>query len=77
MEEFKDIEFSKKEEMNVNALIEKEYQDIYNILNNNPQHINELAKKLNYNIREISYKLMMLELEDYVIELPGKYFIRK
>ena len=77
LEEFKNIEFKKTESKNVNTLIEKEYQDIYRVLDNNPQHINDLVKRLNSNLREVSYKLMMLELEDYIIELPGKYFIRK
>lgn len=77
LEEYKDIEFKKIESKNIDSFIEKEYQDIYRILDTNPQHINELVKKLNSNIREVSYKLMMLELEDYIIELPGKYFIRK
>ena len=77
LEEFKDIEFKKIENKNINKFIEKEYQGIYRILDSNPQHINDIVKKVKSNIREVSYKLTMMQLEDYVIELPGKYFIRK
>lgn len=76
LEEFKDIKFIKKENNNAN-FIEEEYQDVYKLISNNPQHINEIVKQLNSNVKDVSYKLMMLELEDYIIELPGKYFIRK
>lgn len=76
-EEFKEIQFVKDESKNAKRIIESEFQEVYKILNSNPKHINEIVKQLNSNIREVSYKLMMLELEDYIIELPGKYFIRR
>lgn len=77
LEEFKKIKFVKENIKNESRFVEPEYKEVYNILNSNPQHINEIVKQLNSNIREVSYKLMMLELEDFIIELPGKYFIRK
>lgn len=77
LEEFKDITFLKKEIENTNAPVGKEYQEIYKILDKKPQHINQIAKRLNIKISEASYKLMILELDEYVTQLPGKYYIRK
>ena len=42
-----------------------------------PQNINEIARKSNLSISEVSYKTMMLELEDLIVQLPGQRFIRK
>ena len=35
---------------------------------------NEIVKKLNLSINEVSYKLMMLELEDKIVSLPGNNY---
>ena len=61
----------KKENISIN----EEYIGIYKCLNNEKvTHINEIAKKLNLNINEVSYKLMMLELEDKIVSLPGNNY---
>ena len=77
LEEFKNINFKRQKSTVKINLIDKELKCVYEILNDNPQHINEIAQKLNSNISIINYKLMLLELEEYIIELPGKYYIRK
>ena len=80
---YKNINFEEKKLENnykqkeKNNLIPLDYIDIYNILADKPIHINDIFKKSKLDIKEINYKLMMLELEDYIIQLPGKYFIRK
>lgn len=67
----KHVEKTIKENHSVN----KEYREIYNCLNEKrTTHINEIAKKLNLNINEVSYKLMMLELEDKIVSLPGNNY---
>lgn len=64
----------KKESNSVN----KEYEEIYNCLDNETViHINEISKKLNLSINEVSYKLMMLELEDKIVSLPGNNYRKK
>lgn len=64
----------KKEEIKDNA-IDDEYRRIYNILNKEkPIHINEIVKKLKLDVNEVNYKLMMLELEDKIISLPGNNY---
>lgn len=77
LEEFPNIIFEKKESTNSNVFIDDEYVDVYNCLSYKPQHINEISKKCKCSINEVSYKLMMLELEEHVTQLPGKNFIRK
>lgn len=59
-----------------NNLINDEYKEVYKILDKE-MHINDISKKLNIDINEINYKLMMLELEDKVVSLPGNRFKRK
>ncbi|MBQ2938572.1 MAG: DNA-processing protein DprA [Clostridia bacterium] len=58
--------------------IKEEYKNVYNELNEeNPIHINEIAKRLKLDINEVSYKLTMLELEDKIVSLPGNNFRKK
>lgn len=61
---------SKKE-----VTIKDEFREIYNCLDvENPIHINEIAKKLRLSVNEVNYKLMMMELEDLVVSLPGNNY---
>lgn len=58
-----------------NNEINEECKNIYNALDKeNVTHINEIAKKLKLDISEISYKLMMLALEDKIVSLPGNNY---
>lgn len=64
----------KKEKIKDNT-IDDEYRRIYNILNKEkPIHINEIVKKLKLDVNEVNYKLMMLELEDKIVSLPGNNY---
>lgn len=55
-----------------NQEVDKEYEEIYNmIIKEKTIHINEIAKRLKKDIKEINYKLMMLELEEKIEALPG------
>lgn len=72
----KKIDFTKVEEKNNS--IKKEYQDIYNILDEEKTiHINEIVQKLKIEINEVNYKLTMLELEGKIVSLPGNNFRKK
>ena len=77
LEEFADINFEKNEDMDLEKNISDEYKAVYNAISWKPQHINILAKKLNCEISDINYKLMMLELDEYIEKLPGNFYIRK
>ena len=55
--------------------VEPELEKIYNILSYEyPMHINEIVKKTHMQISEINYKLMMLELEEKIVSLPGNNY---
>lgn len=78
VEKYPNINLQKEKDKNIK--IEKdeiceEYKDVYNVLDKeNSMHINEILKKVNLNINEITYKLMMLELDDKIVSLPGNNF---
>ena len=55
--------------------VENEYKEVYNALKYEKElHINEIAKIVNLSINEVSYKLMMLELQDKIVSLPGNNY---
>lgn len=60
----------------INELESDEDNEVLKILRKET-HINEIAKKLKLSISETNSKLMLLELEDKVIALPGNYYKRK
>ena len=56
----------------------EEYKVVYDVLDNEKSiNINEIAKLSKLDINEVSYKLMMLELEDKVVALPRNNFRRR
>lgn len=66
----------KKVKIKSQKLIDDEYKEIYSILKEE-MHINQICKITNSSIQEVNAKLIMLELEDKVISLPGNYYKRK
>ena len=58
--------------------VNSEYIEIYNLLEKDKGiHVNDIAKILNLDISEVNYKLMMLELEDKIVALPGSNYKKK
>lgn len=64
--------FSRKDDM----VIDDGLKDIYKIIKEIPISINEIMRKTNKNISEVNSKLMLLEMDDKIIELPGEKYIR-
>ena len=62
--------------INVNKKqIDKQFKEIYNLLEKNKcMNIEEINLLLNSNIKDLSSKLMLMELEDLIVSLPGKNF---
>lgn len=79
--QYPDLKLKKKRAKKLkreNNSINEEYKEIYNCLENErTTHINEIVKKLNLSINEVSHKLMMLELEDKIVSLPGNNYKKK
>lgn len=56
--------------------IPKEYLNIYKCIKNNINTTNDIIKKLKINIKEANYALTMLELENFVYKVQGKFYIQ-
>ena len=50
---------------------------VYKMISNIPQDVNEIARKAKLSISDVNYKIMMLQLEDKITELPGQRYILK
>ena len=75
---YPEMKFTKKKLKKVDENVKEEYKYIYNCLDYEKTiHINEITKIVKLNISEVSYKLMMLELEDKIISLPGNNYKKK
>lgn len=59
------------------AKVSEELMDIYNILSFEPKYIDEISKISGLPIKEVNYKLMMLEIENNIIQLSGRRFVKK
>ena len=64
----------KKEET---VIIPQELKQIYKCLKNEELDINQISRKCKISIQETSYKLLLLQMEDLVEELPGQRFKTK
>lgn len=56
--------------------IAPELLTVYKEINDIPRDINQIVRKTGLSINEVSYKTMILQLEDKIVELPGQRFIR-
>lgn len=58
-----------------NKEVNLELKEIYNVLNfDEPMHINQIIKKTGKSVKEVSSKLMMLELDEKIVSLPGSNY---
>lgn len=66
-----------KEETEIEIVdIPEEYMTIYKYISKKPINIDEICKKTKMVISSVNYILTMLELEGYIEQLPGKFFIK-
>ncbi len=73
-----DVEKISNKIMDKNFLVKEELRDVYNCLDTERAiHINDICKKVKLSISEVSYKLMMLELDDKVVLLPGNNYKKR
>lgn len=71
------IEEQKEKEDRKPKKIKKEYKNIYQILQKEIMDINELVRKSNESILQITQKLTMMEIEGLIEILPGNRIKRK
>lgn len=75
---YPEMNFTKKKLEKIDKGVKEEYKDIYNCLDYEKSiHVNEISKIVKLNISEVNYKLMMLELEDKIVSLPGNNYKKK
>lgn len=70
------VEKKDLEECKNSYKIPNEYKEVYEILTDTPININDIAKELKVDVQEVSYKLLMLEMEGIIMALPGQNFKR-
>lgn len=71
-------EKSKKKELNKEPIkIDEENLEVYNLLKTEPKDINQIARILNKPISEVTYKLMLLEIEGAIKQLEDKRYAIK
>lgn len=59
---------------NIDNKIPKEYNEIYQIIKEHQLHINDICKISKKTIQELNPILTMLEIEGYIVGLPGNQF---
>lgn len=76
IKKFSELNLKKKEIIKQkDKKVEPEFEKIYNILSyEQPMHINKIVKTTHMQISEINYKLMMLELQEKIVSLPGNNY---
>ena len=76
--EYPRIKFSKVNNISKDIFLDipDDLKIVYKNINNIPQDINQIARNTGLSIGEVNYKIMMLQLDDKIKELPGKRFIR-
>jgi DNA processing protein len=63
-------------ESKANQFSSKEEEIIFNSLDHEPRHIDELMETANMDISELLVSLLNMEFNGLVRQLPGKYYIR-
>ena len=66
-----------KKKVDICIEVPENLRDIYKVLDCTPKDSDEIARVLKKPISEVNYKLMLLQLEDKIVELPGKRYVRK
>ena len=72
--EYPQIKFRKKLLKKREKQVPKELEKIYKCIKNEPANINQIVRKTKMTVQDISYKIMLLELENLIEELPGQVY---
>ena len=72
--EYPRIKFKKKSLNKNKKQVPKELEKVYKCIKNEPVSINQIVRKTKMTVQDISYKIMLLELENLIEELPGQVY---
>ena len=67
--------YEQKEELK-EIVVEKEFLEIYNSISYMPININNIAKKSNLSISQVTQKLLIMEIKGYIKAMPGNEYVR-
>lgn len=74
---YKDINFIKRKLIipkNENIKIPRELKKVYECIKRGTLDINQISRICKISIQEVSYQLLLLQMEDFIEELPGKRY---
>ena len=74
LKEYPQIDFKKKTLIKNEKNIPKELEKVYKYIEKEPININEIIRKTKMSVQDVSYKLMLLQLENLIEELPGQVY---
>lgn len=72
--EYPQMKFKKKQLKEKEKKVPKELEKVYKCIKNEPININQIVRKTKMTVQDISYKIMLLELENLIEELPGQVY---
>ena len=72
--EYPQIKFKKKSLNKNKKQVPRELEKVYKCIKNEPVNINQIVRKTKMSIQDISYKIMLLQLENLIEELPGQVY---
>ena len=72
--EYPQIKFKKKLLNKNKKQVPRELEKVYKCIKNEPVNINQIVRKTKMTVQDISYKIMLLELENLIEELPGQVY---
>ena len=67
---------SQENKKNLSPLLDKQGTLVYNLLSNEPKHIDDLADESGISVTELSRELLNLELKKLARQLSGKNFVK-
>lgn len=75
---YKEIEFKKSIIKHTDILLDipQNLRTVYKAISMIPQDVNQIADKTGLSISEVNYKIMLLQLDEKIVELPGQRFVR-
>ena len=76
IEESNEKQHTKNIDENISKIMPIEYLEIYKILSDEPIHINEISKRIEKPVHEISSIITMMEIDGYAFQPQTNYFMR-
>lgn len=70
------VKLNKREQAKIITFKNTNYENVFNSIDSQPVHIDDLIQKTNIDISELLVILLELEFDGFIKQLPGKYYIK-